>query len=97
MQFLGVTAAEWPSGKLLLDIEKAGREFNEGVGGAPDILLTSRKFKQAMAVAAQQQATAQAAAMTQAGAASAKDLGNASLAPGSGSVRWWARRGGGPQ
>lgn len=82
VQFLGTAAAEWPDAKLLLDVEKAAREFNTGVGAPPDILISLRKFKQAQAAVAKQQQTAQAAAMVQAGAAAAKDLGNASTGPG---------------
>jgi len=81
-QFTGTLFAVWPEAKQMLNPEKMIREFNDGVGAPSDIVNSPRQIKQLIAAAAQQQATAQAAAMAQAGAASAKDLSQTSLAPG---------------
>ncbi len=83
VQFAGASSAVWPEFKLLINAEKAGREFNDGVGAPASILNSPQEVKKMLAAMQKAQATAQAAQMAQAGAASAKDLSQASLAPGS--------------
>ena len=61
---------------------EAAREFNDGVGAPASILNSPQEVKKMILAMQKQQATAQAAAMVQAGAASAKDLSSTSLAPG---------------
>ena len=95
-QFTGTLYAVWPEAKLMLDPEKMIREFNDGVGGPVDIVHSSSQIKKAIAAAAQQQQQAQALAVTQQGAAAAKDLGNASVAPGSALSALVGGAGGGP-
>lgn len=82
VQFVGASSAVFPEMKYVINAEKAAREFNDGVGASASILNSPQEVKKMLAAMAKQQATAQAAAMAQAGAASAKDLSNASLQPG---------------
>jgi hypothetical protein len=81
-QFVGSMSAVWPEAKLMIDVEKTIRDFNDGVNAPAGNLLSPRDFKKAVAAMQKQQATAQAAAMAQAGAASAKDLSSTQLGPG---------------
>jgi hypothetical protein len=82
-QYLGSLSAVWPDAKLLLDVEKAGREFNDGVGAPSGIIRSPQEFKKERQMAAKAAASQAAAQQIQAGAAAAKDLSSTSLAPGS--------------
>ena len=82
VQFAGSISAVYPQAKFVIDPLAAIREFNDGVGSTSKILNSPAQVKKLIAAAAQQEATAQAAAMAQAGAASAKDLSQASTGPG---------------
>lgn len=81
-QFLGSLSGAWPEARFLLDPEKAGREFNDGVGAPSDILVSPAAFKKAVTAAAQQTAQQTALAQTLPGATAAKALSQTSLAPG---------------
>jgi hypothetical protein len=82
VQFVGASSAVYPEMKFVINADKAAREFNEGVGAPSSILNSPRKVQQLITAMQKQQATAEAAAMAQAGAASAKDLSQASVGPG---------------
>jgi len=81
-QFLGSLSGAWPEARLLLDVEKAGRQFNDGVGAPPGIMVSAQQFKKALAAERQQQQAQQALAQTAAGATAAAGLAKTSLAPG---------------
>ena len=82
-QFLGTLAGTWPEAKMLLDVEAAGREFNEGVGAPAGIIRSPQAFKREVAVAAKAAQQQTALAQTAQGAQAAAALGKTSLAPGS--------------
>lgn len=81
-QFLGSLSGAWPEARLLLDVEKTGRDFNDGVGGDASILVSPRQFKQAVDAMNKQNAANAALAQTQAGATAAAGLAKTTLAPG---------------
>lgn len=82
-QFLGSLSGAWPTARLLLDVEKTGRKFNEGVGSPAGLLVSPSQFKKAVQAEAQQAQAARAMEQTTAGAQSAAALSKTSLQPGS--------------
>ena len=82
VQFIGSSSGAFPTMRLLLDPEKAGREFNDGVGGPSDLLVSPQQYKKAVAAQAQQDAAQKAMEQTLPGAKAAQALSSTSLAPG---------------
>lgn len=82
VQFAGVVSAVYPEARFVIDPEEAVREFNDGVGATSKILRSPQKVKQLIKAEQQQNQAKQALAETQQGAMAAKDLGNASVGPG---------------
>jgi hypothetical protein len=82
VQLAGSMMAVWPEARYSINATEVIKEFNDGVGGTSRILNSPQMIKKLIAQAAQEGAQAKALAVTQQGAAAAKDLSQANVQPG---------------